>query len=248
MLCSDLDRYLEIHLDGRLGRSRTAILRRHLAACGTCRARVDLLRRFERDLAASLGGGGRGEHGSVWHGLEADLVRSVPAGGAETAPLLRALPPGGAPRPARHRREVRPGSGGRRELPAPQGGNGGSPPKLAGVLAVTLALGTLYELARPGSGPRDPAEAAVQAYLNVVAGGPGLTLRTDDPVKLQDWLKEQLGPASPVPPSPTVSGSSAAPGRTWRGARRPWSSTPRPTRPRPVRRCSSCRPTTPRPR
>jgi hypothetical protein len=99
MLCSDLDRYLEIHLDGRLGRSRTAVLRRHLAACGSCRARVELLRRFERDLAHQLGGGGgaRGEHGSVWQGLDADLVRTVPAGGGETGPLLRALPlPGGA--------------------------------------------------------------------------------------------------------------------------------------------------------
>ena len=36
----------------------------------------------------------------------------------------------------------------------------------------------------------------------VVAGGPGLTLRTDDPAKLQAWLKDQLGPASPVPPVP----------------------------------------------
>jgi anti-sigma factor RsiW len=211
MLCSDLDRYLEIHLDGRLGRSRTAVLRRHLAACGSCRTRVELLRRFERDLARQLGGSGggtRGEHGSVWQGLDADLVRTVPAGGGETGPLLRALPPpggagSGAPgRPLAARGAARPS--GREPSQARGGGNGNRriASKLAGLLAVTLALGTLYELALSWLRPRDAAEAAIEAYLNVVAGGPGLTLRTDDPAKLQEWLKDQLGPASPVPPVP----------------------------------------------
>lgn len=202
MLCSDLDRYLEIHLEGRLGRSRTALLRRHLAACGPCRTRVEKLRRFERDLARQLGGG-RGEQGALfWQGLEADLVRSLPANGTDVAPLLRALPLGGGgpSRTGPARGASRPG--GRNSQPPVGGGGRRVASKLAGVLAVTLALGTLYELARSWFRPRDAAEAAVQAYLGVVAGGPGLALRTDDPAKLQDWLKEQLGPASPVPPLP----------------------------------------------
>jgi len=57
MLCSDLERYLEAFLDGRLGRSRTIILRRHLGLCGPCRARVERLRRFERELGRQLGVG-----------------------------------------------------------------------------------------------------------------------------------------------------------------------------------------------
>src|SRR5689334_11225728 len=174
MLCSDLERYLEAYLDGRLGRSRTTILRRHLGLCGPCRARIERLRRFEREVGRQFGTHGAAEQASLWQGLEVDLVRSFSVGGAEIIPLLRPLPPS-APRlrppaarePARPARAGRVAVGLRRRLS-----------RLGGVLAIALALGTLYEMARAWVAPVDPAEAAMQAYLEFAAGKSDLTLKT----------------------------------------------------------------------
>ena len=94
MLCSDLERYLEAFLDGRLGRSRTTILRRHLGLCGPCRARVERLRRFEREIGRQIGATAGEVPPSVWQGLEIDLVRSLSLAGTDLIPLLRPGPPG----------------------------------------------------------------------------------------------------------------------------------------------------------
>lgn len=238
MLCSDLERYLEAHLDGRLGRSRTAILRRHLAVCGNCRSRVDRLRRFERDLASQIWTGDqqqqkrRQQPGSVWQGLELDLVRSLPASGAARggkASLPRALPAPGAGAPTAGRTPLS-----LRGLARPlAGGAKGSVPgphrpdrrlsRLVGVLAVALAVGALYELARVWLEPRDAAEAAVQAYLDFVAGQGELALRTDDPALLQGWLADQLGrpfpAAPPVPEGFRLVGGARAPSSAAAAAR-----------------------------
>ena len=102
MQCSDLERYLEAYLDLRLGRSRGAILRRHLSACAHCRARVEHLRAFERDLQRSFRAMERAQ--SVWTGLEPDLVRS--GGLAEGSPALPFLGPADPPRRASTRAEI----------------------------------------------------------------------------------------------------------------------------------------------
>ena len=71
------------------------------------------------------------------------------------------------------------------------------------MLAVALAVGALYELARAWLMPADAADAAVEAYLDFVAGGSDLALRTDDPASLQHWFATQLGQqAFPTPPMP----------------------------------------------
>ena len=75
MQCDDLERYLEGFLDGRLGRTRTSVLKRHLAGCVGCRVRLERLRHFERDINKRLHIGERAE--SVWTALEIDLVRSA---------------------------------------------------------------------------------------------------------------------------------------------------------------------------
>lgn len=226
MLCSDLDFYLEKYLDDLhrdRARARTAtILRRHLGVCGLCRARFERLRRFERDLAREVWA--RGEAPSPWQGLEVDLVRSLPTGGGGREivplPLPRALPSragtatggrgasgrssGGAISAARTENSTA-GGGGRRArggaLLAPLAS--GRLSRLAGVLAVTLAFGALYELARVWLAPRDAAQAAAaQAYRAFLAGERDLALRTDDPASLRDWLSERLGRAAPPTPVP----------------------------------------------
>jgi anti-sigma factor RsiW len=198
MLCSDLERYLEAFLDGRLGRSRTIILRRHLGLCGPCRARVERLRRFERELGRQLGVGTGQDQPSVWQGLEMDLIRSFSVAGSDLIPLLRPAPPG----PPRLRPPA-PRAQARRPAPAaPAAGLRRRVSKLGGVLAVALAFGALYELARAWLLPADAAEAAMQAYLDFVAGDNDLALRTDDPASLQHWFATQLGRSFPAPPVP----------------------------------------------
>jgi anti-sigma factor RsiW len=198
MLCSDLERYLEAYLDGRLGRSRTTILRRHLGLCGPCRARVERLRRYEREVGRQLGGRAGADQPSLWQGLEVDLVRSFSVGGAEIVPLLRPLPPSAprlgppAPRePARPPRTAGATATLRRRLS-----------RLGGVLAIALALGTLYEMARAWLTPEDPAESAMQAYLEFAGGKSDLALKTDDPERLRAWLSAQLDRQVPTLPVP----------------------------------------------
>jgi anti-sigma factor RsiW len=200
MLCSDLERYLEAFLDGRLGRSRTTILRRHLGLCGPCRARVERLRRFEREIGRQTGATAGEVPPSVWQGLEIDLVRSLSLAGTDLIPLLRPGPPG-QPRLRPPTARAQP-----RQAPPPPASSHRlrrRVSRLAGVLAVALAVGALYELARAWLMPADAADAAVETYLDFVAGGSDLALRTDDPASLQHWFATQLGQqAFPTPPMP----------------------------------------------
>ncbi len=117
MNCADLDRFLEAHIEGRLGRARAAVLRRHLAQCRHCAARIHWLRAFERELALRVPA--LSHHGRVWAGLEIEAVASAarPAAGSMLPPpshLLRLPPPAKRPpqgeaRPAaRPRRRQRP--------------------------------------------------------------------------------------------------------------------------------------------
>ena len=146
MRCGDLERYLEAFLDGRLGRSRRAVLRRHLALCGTCQARVERLRQFERDTQRRFRA--PEQPGSVWEGLELDLVGS---NGVVVGRRLLAAPACAARRcratksfDAARWRGAPPGP--RSSTLRPTGGRMAS--RLAGALLVALALGAAYQLAR----------------------------------------------------------------------------------------------------
>ena len=140
MLCSDLDRYLEAFVDGRLGRSRTIILRRHLSGCARCRTKVDRLRQFEREIAGQLRTVPDGP--SVWHGLEQDLARN--ASGAATALLSSPRILGAGAGPARPPRTRGAGIGAKRLARRTRRRIS----QLLGVVALTLAVGAVWELAR----------------------------------------------------------------------------------------------------
>ena len=196
MQCADLERYLEAFLDGRLGRSRSAILRRHLAHCGACQARVERLRQFERDTQRRFRS--LEQAGSVWQGLELDLVASSRAGG--TSRLLA------LPRPAP------PASFGLKEDPPPparghpmvtaRATSRGAASRLAGVLMVAMALGALYQLARAQLRPGDDATGAVRAYMDFLEASQPPVMASDDAERLQEWLSAELHAAVPAPPVP----------------------------------------------
>ncbi|MCS6780746.1 MAG: zf-HC2 domain-containing protein [Geminicoccaceae bacterium] len=206
MQCSDLDRYLEAYLDGRLGRSRSLVLRRHLAGCLACRARFERLRQFERDLAARIRTMERCD--PIWNGLELDLVKSGEAALPGGAQPLRALPP--------PRREpvaaVLPAPTGRSEPPRPaevarsarriKGRLLGLALFAAGA-GVTLQLG-FWLLDRSSAG-------GALALLELVKGEPPLELRSPDPVAVRGWLADRL--ATPVPPLAVPAGFELLGGR-----------------------------------
>ncbi|HET6468132.1 MAG TPA: zf-HC2 domain-containing protein [Geminicoccaceae bacterium] len=204
MQCSDLERYLEAYLDLRLGRSRSAILRRHLAACPACRGRVEGLRHFERDLQRRFRSMERAH--SVWNGLEPDLVRSV-AGGEPALPpreltlgRLRALPsPGGDPAPSLLPTAggVRPGAGGA------AAGRRRWGKRLVGIVLITAALGTLASPLHSWFLGDQTVHGPVQAYVEFLKGDYPLGYETSDPSSLQSWLEGELGPGFTMPPTPS---------------------------------------------
>ncbi|MDX6750616.1 zf-HC2 domain-containing protein [Geminicoccaceae bacterium 1502E] len=195
MQCSDLDRYLEAFLDGRLGRSRGALMRRHVATCLACRTRIEKLKQFERELARRFRSLERCE--AIWSTLEVDLVRSTthPAPLPEM-PVMRALPPprepGRLPPPPpvvtdRPRRRQQ----GRRRFLGP----------LAGVLLITAALGTVYQLGMTLLGPRAGGPMAL-APAGLLTDGRAPDFASGDSERLRRWLVETTGTDYPLPPQP----------------------------------------------
>jgi len=197
MQCGDLERYLEAFLDGRLGRSRSAILRRHLALCGGCRARIERLRQFERDMQRRFRSMSPDQ--SIWRGLELDLVASGRGNAGHLLALPRALPDpseelGRAPSGAQAR--------GRHPILADRGNARGRSSRLAGVVLVAMALGALYQLAQTHLAPIGEAEAAARAYQELQREDGALALRSEDPAQLEAWLATELGTPVPLPPTP----------------------------------------------
>lgn len=144
MLCTDLDRYLEAFVDGRLGRSRTGILRRHLEGCARCRGKVDRLRHFERDVRSRLHA--PADARSLWQGLETTVTSSAIRGGGEVLTRSRLLS-SGPPRRA-------PTVGDRSRLPGPTASTAGRRlSQLVGVVVMALACGAVWELARGWMAP-----------------------------------------------------------------------------------------------
>ena len=199
MRCGDLERYLEAFLDGRIGRSRSAVLRRHLALCAACQARVERLRQFERDTQRRF----RSPElpGSVWEGLELDLVGSHDVvSGRRLASAPRPLPAlprrdGGQERPAAPRRGPS-----HRPMAARPAGRG-TASRLAGVLLAALALGAAYQLARSGDDAAVTSGVA-DAYLAFRYDRAVPMLSTDDAREVADWLAVELGRPVPAPTVP----------------------------------------------
>ncbi|MFO1069514.1 MAG: hypothetical protein U1E14_13430 [Geminicoccaceae bacterium] len=205
MQCSDLERYLEAYLDLRLGRSRGAILRRHLSACAGCRARVNHLRQFERDLQRQFRAMERVH--SVWNGLEPDLVRS--GGGPGEPPALAFLPPEPLPPLA-----APSGASAARVLPsASSDAAGDGDPgrrrawrlwarRMVGAVLVLAAVGavgtSVTEMVRPTA-----VSAPLRAYYAFRDGSGRLGLSTGDATRLRDWFASRLGGGFPEPPQPT---------------------------------------------
>lgn len=198
MQCGDLDRYLEAYLDGRLGRSRGAILRRHLALCGACRARVERLRQFEREMQRRFQPLGNGQ--SVWQGLELDLVANGRGGGRESLLALPRPLSASLPRTATVSQRGEPSL---HPLRSGQARTSGRVSRLAGVLLVTLALGAVYQMVRAYIQPSADGDETLRAYAELTEAGRPLALHSGDPARLQAWLSTELDthvPAPPVPP------------------------------------------------
>ncbi len=209
MQCSDLERYLEAFLDLRLGRSRGAILRRHLSACVHCRARVEHLRSFERDLQRSFRAMERAQ--SVWTGLEPDLVRS--GGLAEGPPVLPFLGPAEPPRrssaltetvgrrPARStaaRPEVEAARTRLRQARSRRWGQ-----RTAGLLlllAASVGAGLLMWRAWSGGGAAEP---DLSAYAELHGSDVAVQFASNNPDDLRRWMAPWLGEDLPALPSPT---------------------------------------------
>lgn len=198
MQCGDLERYLEAFLDGRLGRSRSAILRRHLALCGGCRARVERLRQFERDMQRRFRSMDPDQ--SIWRGLELDLVAASRGGSGPLLALPRLLPPQGQPAG-----EGGQGPGPRRGHPilASRPGAKSRASRLAGVVLIAMALGSLYQLARTYLAPAEEMEATARAYAALRSREHELALSSDDARQLEAWLAAELGVPVALPPTPT---------------------------------------------
>ena len=199
MRCGDLERYLEAYLDGRLSRGRRTVLRRHLALCSACQARVERLRRFERETQTRFRA--LEEPVSVWEGLALDLVGSQESVGQGR---LLALPRPSAPGPFADRLPSRvelPRPSGRSARPGLRPGRAAAS-RLAGVILIAMAVGAVYQLARGERGQVISGWAA-KAYLDqqrVVVPD----LATTDAHKAGAWLDAELG--RPVPPVPEPAG------------------------------------------
>ncbi len=205
MQCSDLERYLEAYLDLRLGRSRGAILRRHLSGCPACRSRVEHLRQFERDLQHSFRAMERAQ--SVWTGLEPDLVRT--GGLAEPPPLLPFFGTVEAPRnPIRAVGEagVRPSRAVRPDVSAARARARRLvlrhwAQRVAGIMVIALSVGAVVPIWRAWFGPL-PAPPAVGAASDMQTGVAAIQIATDSAEVLHRWLARRLGDGLPALPLP----------------------------------------------
>lgn len=199
MDCANLDGFLEAFLEGKLRRSQFAMLRRHLSACPACRARVEQLRSFERELHGRLQP--MAENQPLWSGLEMDLVGHA-HGSVPRAPLPRDLPPAPAgPRPQAQRpaRPMSPRPAATRPAVVP-----GWAGLTAGIVITLAAAGAVWQLvaAWSGFGRIDVAALAVPQVMP--AAGEAVTtapveIGGEDPERLRGWLESTFGLVGAVP-------------------------------------------------
>ena len=206
MQCADLDRYLEAFVDGRLGRGRCVVLRRHLGSCGTCRAKVDGLRQFERELHRQFRSIDQAR--SVWHGLELSLVRT--SHGPVTDALLPSPRPQAplagpsAPRTSMPRRATAKPS-----TPLAHATRGRLTSRLIGVILTALAIGTIYQLGRGQLG-QEPGAAGPAALASLARGELDLAVTSSDPAAVEAWLEAELHrplPGLPLPEGFALAGA-----------------------------------------
>jgi anti-sigma factor RsiW len=205
MECANLDGFLEAFLEGKLRRSQFAMLRRHLSACPACRARVEQLRSFERELHSRLQP--MAENQPLWSGLEMDLVGQT-HGPAPRAQFPRELPPaptGPRPRAGRPARPVSPRPAAVRPTASP-----GWAGLTAGIVITLAAAGAVWQLVATwsGFGRIDIAALAVPHVMpaagEAVPAAP-VEIGGDDPERLRDWLESTFGLVGSVPlPGPPV--------------------------------------------
>lgn len=196
MQCGDLERYLEAFLDGRLGRSRTATLRRHLSLCAGCRARVERLRQFERDMQRRFRSMRQDE--SIWRGLELDLV-AASRGGGHLLALPRLLPAAGS-----HAGSSRqpPGQRGRHPLQNARAGGRSRGSRLAGLVLIAMAVGAVYQLARDQFAAPAARETASHVYRDLLRPDRSLALQSRNSQQLEHWLSSELGMPVALPITP----------------------------------------------
>lgn len=203
MHCSDLERYLEAHLDGRLGRNRSAILQRHLTACGTCRQRVEELRRFEQDL-----------HGrfrtmratdTLWDSLEITLVS---AASNKQAPKVDTIVPAGAfvhpPSKIGLAEEQRPFGGPKESNDGRDasiaGASKNSPSRMWWVLGATGLAAAICVVAVAAY--QQTADTRFWASVTATEPAAGQRFETNDGIILRSWLDGELGYRLPETPMP----------------------------------------------
>lgn len=202
MHCSDLERYLEAHLDGRLGRNRSAILQRHLSSCTNCCKRVEDLRRFEQDLHGKFRT--MRAAATLWDTLETALVStasSKPVAKTQSdfrdPVFLQPTPAQGLNEAASHFRPV-----GNKSTETVAGS---APTKkivspisrwlmaATGLMLVGITSIWAFENYRTH---------ALLATLTGVEPGAGSGMKTDDVFILRNWLGRELGYPMPQPPMP----------------------------------------------
>ena len=189
MNCADLERCLEACLDGTLGRGRLALFKRHLHGCPGCRARVERLRGFERDLHRRF----RCMEGaeSLWAPIELSLVE--PGLVVDERPHPPALPRG-----AVATKSLIPAG---RALPAPVGAEAGRRRtgwwRFAGVATIAVMAATLFDLGFGGGNA-----SGLAAYRGVIDGDEPLEIRTGDMGSLDGWFRARLGTDPPALPEP----------------------------------------------
>lgn len=194
MQCSDLERYLEAHVDGRLGRAGSSILRRHLLGCPTCRGRVARLREFERDVRSRLQST---EHAmSLWQGLDREPALSLlaPRTEQEARPKRSTEIRARLPRPV---------------VPVETGGTLRRTwsLRLAGLALLGLAAAGVVDTVRGVSGldastpEPDLLLKVAETTLGVQPRGAGMT--TGTPEEMRGWLEAQLGHPLPSLAAPS---------------------------------------------
>jgi anti-sigma factor RsiW len=212
MHCSDLERYLEACLDGQLGDSRRRALKDHLGFCGSCRERVDGLRRFEADLQRRLRA--MQHEASLWQPLGLEAVTTAPPARRLVPASLPAAEPavaasGGLLARRGHRLRAAAAGG---AAPVAPGGIGRRLQGIAGIALLVAAAGAVAELTITGLSwlGGDRRAAVYRAYVD---GDVKLDLRTAEPGRLSYWLAEQLGGPVSLPATPggfTLFGGAAA--------------------------------------
>lgn len=207
MQCSDLDRYLEAYLDERLGRGRSAILRRHVNSCSTCQARLTGLRKFETELNRKFRAMAAVE--SIWSGLELDLVRSSSDDTPRT-PVVHSIPQQLARGPVIKPVDQPPAAKSPQTTVQEVRGKQTSQVKrdkwlkrsslfLVGAAMLAAASGTVYNLMEPAF--RSTATAFVAEDLAAFKE-PQIDHATNNTVELRRWFLRQTGTIYPTLPAP----------------------------------------------